>query len=104
MGDRLINIDHHRGSEREISTMILYPRGRILKRLNGLTLGVSHGPARAIAAARVVMEFLGTEIDKRAAMARLGTFGVDDPSVPAAIKTAVRNGMTAEETLFTTRA
>ena len=101
LGDRLINIDHHRGSEREVSTMILYPRGRVRKRLNGLTLGVSHGPTRLIAAARVVMDFLGTEIDKRAAMVRLGTFGVDDPSVPAAIKHAVRNGMAADDTLFT---
>ena len=101
LGDRLINIDHHRGSEREVSTMILYPRGRLRKRLSGLTLGVSHGPTRSIAAARVVMDFLGTEIDKRAAMVRLGTFDVDDPSVPAAIKRAVRNGMAAEDTLFT---
>lgn len=101
LGDRLINIDHHRGSEREASTMILYPRGRMRKRLNGLTLGVSHGPTRSIAAARVVMDFLGTDIDTRAAMVRLGTFDVDDPSVPAAIKHAVRNGMAAEDTLFT---
>lgn len=101
LGDRLINIDHHRGSECEVSTMILYPRGRMRKRLNGLTLGVSHGPTRLIAAARVVMDFLGTEIDIRAAMVQLGTFGVDDPSVPAAIKHAVRNGMAAEDTLFT---
>lgn len=100
LGDRLINIDHHRGSEREVSTMILYPRGRVLKRLNGLTLGVSHDPTRSIAAARVVMDFLGTAIDKRAGMARLGTFPVDDPSVPGTIKNAVRNGMRTNETLF----
>ena len=101
LGDRLINIDRHRGSEREVSTMILYPRGRVLTRLNGLILGVSHGSARSITAARVPMDFLGAEIDRRAAMVRLGTFDVDDPSVPAAIKNAVRNSMAAEDTLFT---
>ena len=60
LGDRLIVVDHHRGTSREVSTMLLYPKGRLLKRLNGMTFGVSHGSARSIAAARVFMDFLGT--------------------------------------------
>lgn len=103
LGDRLINIDCDRGSGREVSTMVLYPRGRVLKRLNGLTIGVSHGPARSIAAARVVMDFLGTEIDRRAALSSLGTYDLAEPSVPAAIKRAVRNDLDPEETLFAAR-
>jgi hypothetical protein len=103
LGDRLINIDYHRGSGREASTMLLYPRGRVLKRLNGLTLGVGHGPARPITAARVVMDFLGTEIDQRAALGSLGTYDLDEPSVPAAIKRAVRNEVDPDETLFSAR-
>ena len=103
LGDRLMVIDHHRGTAREVSTMILYPKGRLLKRLHGLTLGVSHGTARSIGAARVVMDFLGTEIDIRAALGRLGTFDLNEPSVPQAIKRAVENDMRADETIFLAR-
>ena len=103
LGDRLVVIDHHRGTSREVSAMLLYPSGRILKRLNGMTLGVSHGSARTIAAARVVMDFLGTEIDIRTALSRLGTFELDEPTIPEAIKRAVRNDMQADETMFLAR-
>ena len=83
--------------------MLLYPKGRLLKRLNGMTLGVSHGSARSIAAARVVMDFLGTEIDIRAALGRLGTFDLDEPTVPESVKRAIRNDMQADETMFLAR-
>ena len=83
--------------------MLLYPKGRLLKRLNGMTFGVSHGSARSIAAARVVMDFLGTEIDIRAALGRLGTFDLDEPTVPEGVKRAVRNDMRADETMFLAR-
>lgn len=103
LGDRLMVIDHHRGTAREVSTMILYPKGRVLERLNGLTLGVSHGSARSIGAARVVLDFLGTEIDVRAALGRLGTFDVDALTVPEGVKRAVENDIRPDETMFTAR-
>ncbi len=103
VGDRLLVVDHHRGTSREVSTMVLYPKARLLRRLHGLTLGVSHGPARLIGAARVVMDFLGTEIDIRAALNRLGTFDLNELSVPEAVKRAVRNDMRDDETLFVAR-
>ncbi len=103
LGDRLMVIDHHRGTARELSTMILYPKGRLLKRLNGLTLGVSHGSARSIGAARVVLDFLGTKIDIREALGRLGTFDLDALTVPEGVKRAVVNDMRADETMFIAR-
>ena len=103
LGDRLFTTDFQRGSAREVATMILYPKGRLLERLHGMTIGVSHGAARSIAAARVVMDFIGTEIDVRAALGRLGTFGVDEPSVPDAIKRSITNDMRADEPLFFAR-
>ncbi|GAB4064909.1 hypothetical protein KHC28_11390 [Ancylobacter sonchi] len=103
LGDRLVTIDYHRDSDREVSMTIFYPKGRILKRLDGVMVGVSHGSGRSIGAARVVMEFLGTEIDIRAALNRLGTFELDEASIPAAIKKAVRNEMRPGETLFLAR-
>ncbi|TPK71898.1 helix-turn-helix transcriptional regulator [Mesorhizobium sp. B2-4-18] len=103
VGDRLINIDYHRGTGREVSTMFLYPRGRKSRRMNGLTVSVSHGPARAIAAARVVMDFIGTEIDRRVALSGLGSYDLDDASVPATIKRAVLNDLDPGETLFAAR-
>ena len=74
-----------------------------MKRLQGLTLGLSHGPTRSIGAARVVMDFLGPEIDIRAALRRLGTFDLDDVTVPAGVKRAVHNDMRQDETLFVAR-
>ena len=103
LDDRLVVVDHHRGTSREVSVMLLYPKGRLLKRLSGMTLGVSHGPARSIAAARVVMDFLGTDIDIRAAMGRLGTFDLDEPTVPEGVKRAVRNDVRADDTMFLAR-
>ncbi len=102
-GDRLTTIDVQRGGAREVSMMILYPKRRLLRRLHGMTIGVSHGSARAIGAARVVLDFIGTEIDVRAAFDALGTFGADDPSVPEPIRRAIANEIRPDETLFLAR-
>ena len=68
-----------------------------------MTIGVSHGSARAIGAARVVMDFIGTEIDVRAALGALGTFDADDPCVPEPVRRAVENEIRPDETLFLAR-
>ena len=73
-----------------MSMMILYPKRRLLRRLHGMTIAVSHGSTHAIGAARVVMDFLGTEIDIRAALNALGTFDADEPSVPEPIRRGIR--------------
>ena len=49
------------------------------------------------------MDFLGTEIDVRAALGALGTFDADDPSVPDPIRRGVRNEIRPDETLFLAR-
>ena len=103
LGDRLLNIDAQRSGTREVSTMILYPKRRLLRRLHGMTIGVSHGSARVIGAARVVMDFIGTKIDIRAALGALGTFDPDDPSVPEPVRRGVRNEIRPDETLFLAR-
>ncbi len=102
-GDRLTTIDVQRGGARDMSMMILYPKRRLLRRLHGMTIAVSHGSARAIGAARVVMDFIGTEIDVRAALGALGTFDADDPSVPEPVRRAVKNEIRPDETLFLAR-
>lgn len=103
LGDRLTTIDVQRGGSREMAMMILYPRRRVLKQLHGMTIGVSHGSTRAVGAARVVMDFLGTQIDIRAALGALGTFDANDPSVPEAIRRGVKNEIRPDETLFLAR-
>ena len=103
LGDRLTTIDAQRGGGREMSMMILYPKRRLLRQLHGMTIGVSHGTTRAIGAARVVMDFLGTQIDIRTALGALGTFDADDPSVPEPIRRGIRNEIRPDETLFLSR-
>ncbi len=102
-GERLTVIDVQRGGGREMAMMILYPKRRMLRQLHGMTIGMSHGATRAIGAARVVMDFLGTQIDIRAALGALGTFDADDASVPAAIRRGIKNEIQPHETLFLAR-
>ena len=49
------------------------------------------------------MDFLGTEIDIRAAVGRLGTFDLDEPTVPEGVKRAIRNDIRADETMVLAR-
>lgn len=103
IGDRLTTIDVQRGGAGEMSMMILYPKRRQLRQLHGMTIGVSHGSTRAIGAARVVMDFIGTKVDIRTALGALGTFEADDPSIPEPVRRSVENEIRPDETLFLAR-
>mgnify|MGYP001191711382 CR=1 FL=1 len=103
VSDRLFTLDFLRPSGREFGVTMLYPKGRVLKQLNGMTLAIGHASERPIGAARVAMEFLGVDINIRAAYAAIGTFDADDPSIPKSVRQAVMNTPRDDETLFFAR-
>ncbi len=60
-GDRLTTIDVRRGGARETST-VPDPKRRLLGRLHGMTIGVSHGSPRAVIATRLAHPDLRVEM------------------------------------------
>ncbi|MET4808179.1 helix-turn-helix transcriptional regulator [Limibacillus sp. MBR-115] len=73
VGDRLHMIDHEAVVGNEVSHTILYPPSRNrLTHLLGLMVGVSGTEAHQPTAAKVVMEFLGKNVNRKRALAHCG--------------------------------
>ena len=69
LNDRIFLVDYESSSNSEISQTVLFPDyKKKVQRLSGLLLGVSAGNQRPIAAARIVFEYLGQNIDLRKAL------------------------------------
>jgi transcriptional regulator with XRE-family HTH domain len=65
--------------------------------LTGLTMGITGGGERDIACYRIVWERINKSTKLRDALRSCGTFEPDDPSVPDDIKSAIENGISADE-------
>ena len=73
---------------------ILYASQRARQRLlSGVFVSVSGGPGRQPFAARLVYEFLGQDIEVRAALARCGLYPDDAPPLAAEIRQRVANAV-----------
>jgi hypothetical protein len=103
LGDRIFTVDFHPKSGREVSMTMVYPKRRMLERLDGMVIGLGHNWDRPIGASRLAMEYLGRNIDVRAALRMLGSFDVDDATIPVAIKKSIKNDIQADEMLFFVR-
>lgn len=100
--DRLFLVDYETLNRHEITQTILFPSFRNrLTRLTGVKIGVSDNSERMPCCARVLYEFLGTDIPVRKALAHCGLH--DTHGVDASILEAVRNDMVAGEYLFRAR-
>lgn len=71
--------------------------------MSGLTMGISSGIARDVACYRVIWEFLGSQIDLRAALAGAGLYDLTSPVIPQDIRTAVSNDVAIDEDAFVAR-
>ncbi|PBB86865.1 helix-turn-helix transcriptional regulator [Mesorhizobium sp. WSM3876] len=103
LDDRLFALDFDPRPGSEVSMMLLYPKRRLLERLDGMVIGLGHSWDRPITSARLVMEYLGKKIDIRAALRMLGAVDADDVAIPAAIKRKIKNDIHNDETLFRVR-
>jgi transcriptional regulator with XRE-family HTH domain len=88
LNDRIFLVDYESLSGSEITQTVLYPDyKKKVQRLSGLILGVSSGNQRPIACARIVFEYLGTNIDQRKEIRKCGLL---DPKVTEIDPTILR--------------
>ena len=103
VGDRLFSIGADRLGGRDMGMAMLYPTIQKLNRLEGIMMGIGPTAARRIVAGRVVLDFLGRNIDRRKALLQLGIFSPEDPAVPAPIRASIRNDISPTEGLLMAR-
>jgi transcriptional regulator with XRE-family HTH domain len=94
LSDRLFLIDYESQTHVEMTQTILYPsfQNRV-ERLTGLRLGVSGSGERAPCCARVVYEYLGSNINEKRAVAQCGLYEVDSDQIDEDICQSIKNDM-----------
>ena len=99
--DRIFLVDREALLGAEISQTILYPTFKSrLDVLHGLLLGVAGRASREPICARVLMEYLGPEVNLKAAMRQSGLYDFNSPDITDLIKDAILNDMRPGETFF----
>ncbi len=90
--DRIFMIDREVLLGNEISETILYPSTKSkVGELPGLMIGVSGKTSREPICSRVLLEYLGQQIDVREAMASCGLYAADSPDIDESVKRAIDN-------------
>lgn len=102
--DRIFMADYEALATNEVTETILIPsyKNRI-NRLNGLRLGVPANGVRTPSCTRVVMEYLGAQVDVRKALGLCGLYQLDDSAIDDSIREAVKNDMQPGEWHFRAR-
>lgn len=99
--DRIFLVDYETQTGNEMTQTILFPSFKNrLTRLNGLKLGVSGSGERMPCCARVVYEYLGTDVDKHKALSLCGLYDQDTGEIDTALKQAITNSISPEEWYF----
>lgn len=97
LNDRIFLTDYESLTANEISQTILFPTYKNkVTLLSGLVLGVASSNQRAIACARIVFEFLGSEIDTRSAVRACGIFDPAEGGVDPTIRKLIDNSSHAD--------
>jgi transcriptional regulator with XRE-family HTH domain len=103
-GDRIMVHEREAQVGQMMWTTILLPsRADQVAVMSGLTLGISSGIGREIACYRVVWEFLGDQIDVRAALKAIGLYDPESPVIPRDIRMAIGNEVGEDERAFVAR-
>ncbi len=92
VGDRLHMMDQETLTGSELTHTILFPvyRNRV-SLLSGLTMGVSGADTRQPSATRIMMEYVGRNVDARDALRRCGLYLPGSPEIPAPIAAHLRS-------------
>lgn len=105
LDDRIFMVDTETLTGNEISQIILFPVWRNkVSRLTGLVMGVSSGDHRRIACSRILLEWLGTDVDLRKALAACSLFDPDSPEIDPGIRALIDNQSQPDIPLFYARA
>ena len=90
--DRIFMVDREALIGNEISETILYPSTKSkVGELPGLMIGVSGKTSREPICSRVLLEYLGPQIDLRRAMESCGLYAADSPAIDESVKRAIDN-------------
>lgn len=103
VGDRIFTIGADRFDGRDVGMSMLNPSIHKLYRLEGIMMGIAPTASRRITAGRVVLEFLGRNIDRRKALQAVGILPFDDASVSEDIRASICNEISEEEYLLLSR-
>lgn len=92
LSDRIFMTDYESLTFNEITQTIIFPtfKNRIVW-LHGLRLGVSASDERMPCSSRILMEYLGTNIDLRKALAMCRFYNPDDEEIDEAIQQMINN-------------
>jgi len=92
LGDRIQLIEYETLQSNSISQSIYYPtyHSRV-SRLIGIQTGAPLRKGRRPGASKVLLEYLGRDINARKALRRIGLFEPDDPDVPADVVDLIQN-------------
>ncbi|WP_417784286.1 helix-turn-helix domain-containing protein [Terasakiella pusilla] len=102
--DRIFMIDYETITGYEVTQTILFPTFRNkVSRLTGLKLGASGSGERMPCCARVVYEYLGTNVDKRRALSLCGLYDAETDEIEDSLKKALRNTIDDGEWHFRAR-
>jgi transcriptional regulator with XRE-family HTH domain len=92
LSDRIFMTDYESLTVNEITQTIIFPtfKSRI-SWLHGLRIGVSASDERMPCSSRILMEYLGTDIDLRKALAMCRFYNPDDDEIDTAIQEMINN-------------
>lgn len=92
LGDRIQLIEYEALQTNSISQSVYYPsyHSRVDK-LIGIQIGAPLRKGRRPGASKVLLEYLGEDIDLRQALRRIGLFKPDSPMVPPGVVELIRN-------------
>ncbi|WP_116475201.1 helix-turn-helix domain-containing protein [Zobellella maritima] len=104
LADRIFLVDYESLTGNQITQTILIPtfKSRV-GRLSGLRLGASASGERIPSCTRVVLEYLGRQVDIRRTLALCSTFEADSGQISRSILEAIGNDMAPGEHHFRAR-
>jgi len=103
-GDKIVMFERESTVGRALWLSILYPYEQDQPQLlHGLTVGVTRSSGREIACYRVVLEYLGNDVDLRQAMRGCDIYGEDDERIDPEIRRRIKSDILPHELAFMAR-
>lgn len=104
LNDRIFLQDYESLTANEITQTILYPTfTNRLTRLHGLRLGVSSNSERLPCCARIVLEYLGSNVNLRKSLSFCKLYDFDSDEIDPSIREAIINDCGSDDTHFRAR-
>lgn len=101
LGERIHLTEYEALQCNSISQTVIYPTyENSVRMIYGIQTGAPHKKGRHPAASKVLFEYLGTEIDARKALSRIGLFEPQDAEIPEGIANLIQNRIESGQFVF----